>query len=160
MHESLTLNIFTDVASSSSFGDNSVNILLLTELIYQFDVILHHHQDCITQLAHEQDADELDWLLRLFTACDPYSENECKFDQGDYSSYVTYLLDPTTWPEEKEDSGEDELHELEDEDFIALDEDRGFYLRLPPGLYDILFPRERPLGPPRSNQGVQRQQCT
>ena len=154
MHKSLTLNIFTDVASSSSFGNNSVNILLLTELIYQFDMILHHHWDCITQLAHEQDADELDWLLCLFTACDPYSETECQFDQGNYSCYVTYLVDPATWPEEKEDSSEDELHELKDKDFIALDEDRGFHLRLPPGLYDILFPKERPLGPPRRNQGV------
>ena len=151
MHKSLTLNIFIDVASSSSFGNDSVNTLLLTELIYQFDVILHHHWDCITQLAHEQDANELDWLLCLFTACDPYSDTECQFDQGDYSSYVTYLLDPATWPEEKEDSSEDELHELEDEDFIALDEDRGFHLRLPPGLYDILFSRERPLGPPCRN---------
>ena len=96
MHKSLTLKIFIDVVSSSSFGNNSVNILLLTELIYRFDVILHHHWDCITQLAHEQNADELDWLLRLFTACDPYSEIECQFDQRDYSSYVTYLLDPAT----------------------------------------------------------------
>ena len=114
-------------------------------------MILHHHWDCITQLAHEQDTNELEWLLRLFTACDPYSETECQIDQGDYSCYVTYLVDPATWAANEEDSSEDELHELEDEDFIALDDDRGFHLRLPPRLYDILFPMERPLGPPRRN---------
>ena len=41
------------------------------------------------------------------------------------------------------------MYELNDEDFIALDEDRGFHLGLPPGLYDILFPRERPFVFPR-----------
>ena len=36
------------------------------------------------------------------------------------------------------------MYALEDTDFIALDEDRGLPLGLPPSLYDILFPRERP----------------
>ena len=84
----------------------------------------------------------MDWLLFLFTACDPYLETQCQFDQGDYQCYITYLVDPaTTWTED-EDS--DEMYELNDEDFIALDEDRFFHLSLPPGLYDILFLRERP----------------
>ena len=49
---------------------------------------------------------------------------------------------------ENEEDSED-IYELEDEDFIALDEDRGFHLGLSPGLYDILFSRERPFVFPR-----------
>ena len=31
----------------------------------------------------------MDWLLCLFTACDPYLETVCPFDEGDYSCYIT-----------------------------------------------------------------------
>ena len=77
-------------------------------------------------------------------ACDPYLETDCQFDQGDYHCYITYLVDPATWAKNEEDS--DDIYELEDEDFLSLDEDKGFHLGLPPSLYDILFPRERPFG--------------
>ena len=112
-------------------------------------MIMHFQWDTALHLAHTQDVKELDWLLRLFTACNPYLETDCQFDQGDYHCYITYLVDPATWAENEEDS--DDMYELEDEDFIALDKDRGFHLGLPPGLYDILFLRERPFGFPRRN---------
>ena len=110
---------------------------------------MHFQWDTILHLAHSQDAKELDWLLCLFTPCDPYLEIECTFEEGDYSCYITYLVNSATWAEAQEDS--DDMHKLEDEDFIALDEDRGFHIGLPPGLYNILFPRERPLGLPCRN---------
>ena len=134
------------MASSSSSRHDPVNISLLTDLIFQFHMLMHFQCDTIIHLSHTQDVKELDWLLCLFTACDPYLESECQFDQSDYQCYITYLVDPATWVEE-EDS--DEMYELNDKDFIALDEDRGFHLGLPPGLYDILFPRERPFVFPR-----------
>ena len=150
----LTQTIFTDEASSSSDGQNTVNILLLTQLIHEFYDIMHFQWEFITALSQDQDAEELEWLLRLFTACDPYLESECQFAQGDYACYVTYLVDNSTWANDElrdETSSEDDYFELEDIDFTALDEDRGFHLGLPPGLYDVLFPRERPLNPQRRN---------
>ena len=109
-------------------------------------MLMHFQWDTIIHLSHTQDVKELDWLLCLFTACDLYLEIECQFDQGDYQCYITYLVDPATWAED-EDS--DKMYELNDEDFTALDEDRGFHLGLPLGLYDTLFPRECPFVIPR-----------
>ena len=82
---------------------------------------MHFQWDTILHLAHTQDVKELDWLLCLFTACDPYLETECQLEQGDYHCYITYLVDMAAWAEDEEDS--DDIYKLEDEDFIALDED-------------------------------------
>ena len=97
--------------------------------------------DTITHLSQRQDVDKQDQLLRLFTACDPYLESDYHFDQGDYLRVITYLVDPNTWAEDEDIEA---MYALEDDDFIALDEDRGLSLGLPLVLYDILFPRERP----------------
>ena len=83
----------------------------------------------------------MDWLLRLFTICDPYLESTCPFDQGDYLAMITYLVDPNTW---EEDVDTEAIYTLEVLDFIALDmEDIGLAIGLPPGLYNILLLRER-----------------
>ena len=101
---------------------------------------MHFEWDTIAYLSQRQDVDKLDWLLRLFTACDPYLESNCPFDQGDFLTVITYLVDPNTW---EEDVDIEAIYALEVLDFIALDmEDRGLALGLPPGLYDILLPRE------------------
>ena len=87
-------------------------------------------------LSKSQNIEELNWLLCMFTACDPYMESTCPFRQDDYNRLIAFLLNPATW---EEDSDLDDL----DDNFIALDvEDRGFALGLPPGLYAILLPRE------------------
>ena len=104
-------------------------------------MLMKFQWDTITHLSQNQDVDELDWLLCLFTAYDPNLESECPFDQGDYLCLITYLVNPNTWAE---DEDIDAMYALEDDDFIALDEDRGIPLGLPPGLYNILFPRECP----------------
>ena len=55
---------------------------------------------------------------------------------------ITYLVNPDTW---EEDVDTEAIYTLEVLDFIALDmKDIGLDLGLPPGLYDILLPRERP----------------
>ena len=98
--------------------------------------------DTITYLSQRQDVDELDWLLWLFTACDPYLESDCPFDQSDYLWVITYLVDPDTWAEDEDIEA---MYVLDDNAFIALDvEDRGLSLGLPPNLYDILLHQEHP----------------
>ena len=88
--------------------------------------------------SQRQDVDKLDWLLCLFTACDPYLESTSPFDQGDYLAMITYLVDPDTW---EEDVDTEAIYALEVLDFIALDmEDRGLTLGHSPSLYNILFP--------------------
>ena len=130
------------MASSSSSGIKPIYPSLLDELLINFCMIMHFEWDTITYLSQTQDVDELDWLLRLFTTCDPYLESNYPFDWGDYLTVITYLVDLDTWVEDEDTEA---IYALEDKDFIALDMvDRGIGLGLPPGLYDILLPRGRP----------------
>ena len=98
--------------------------------------------DTITHLSQRQDIEELDWLLCMFTACNPYLESTFPFDQGDYLIVTTYLIDSNTW---QEDIDLEAIYALEVLDFISIDvDDRGITLGLLPGLSNILLPRERP----------------
>ena len=130
------------MASSSSSSIGPMYPSLLDELLIDFHMIMQFQRDTITHLSQRQDIDELDWFLHLFTACKPYLESTCPFDQGDYLAMITYLVDPDTW---EEDVDTEAIYALEVLDFISLDvEDRGLVLGLPRGLYDILLPRECP----------------
>ena len=130
------------MASSSSFGNGPVYPSSFDELFVKFHMIMHSTRDTIIHLYLSQNIEELDCLLCLFTACDPYLESTCPFSQDDYHILTTFLLDPKTW---EEDRDLEAIYALEDTNFIALHmEDRGLALGLPLGLYDILLPRGRP----------------
>ena len=89
--------------------------------------------------------EDLDWLLCMFTDCDPYMESTCPFRQDDYNRLIAFLLNLATWEEDSDLDDLEEFYALEDDNFIALRvEDRGLALGIPPGLYAILLPREGP----------------
>ena len=130
------------MASPSSFGNGPTALypFAFDEILVNVHRIMEFEWDTIIHLSKSQKIEELEWLLCLFTACDPSLERTCPFWQDDYHRLTTFLLDPKTW---KEDRDLEAIYALEDTNFIALDvEDRGLALGLK--LYDILLPRERP----------------
>ena len=112
------------MASFTSFGNGPTTLYLSSfdELLVKFHIVMHSAWDTVIHLSQSQDIEELDWLLRLFTACDSYLESTCPFSQGDYLTLTTFLIDLETWEEDKDFEA---IYALEDMDFIALDvEDR------------------------------------
>ena len=117
-----------------------------------FEPIMSWEHDMMNVLRAERNREELEWLVRLFTICEPYPVEgvvrmECAypFRQSDYELYVSFLLDPDSEMYEYDGEyylGPDACYGFRDEDFICLDddEDRGIRIGLPPGLWDVLFP--------------------
>ena len=116
-----------------------------------FEPIVSWEHDMVNTLRDERNREELEWLVRLFTICEPYPVEglvpmECAypFRQDEYELYVSFLLDPDSDMYEYDGMyylGHDACYGFRDEDFICLDdEDRGVRIGLPPGLWNILFP--------------------
>ena len=102
-------------------------------------------------LREERNREELEWLVRLLTICEPYPVEELvpmdqayPFRSCDIDSYVSFLIDPQADIYEYEGEyyiGPDACYGFRDEDFIYLDdEDRGIPIGLPPGLWNMLLP--------------------
>jgi len=159
MH-SFTLLMFwvlvTDMTSpSSSLGTTLGDwfSLHVSRIFDYADPILSFDWEMIMDLGCAGNVEEIEWLLRLYFACDPYPVEEIvpltqayPFEQHDFRDLAVFLEDLSR-PYEEEDLGlcSEACHGFGSEDFIYLDdivvpEDRGLALGLPPGLYDILFP--------------------
>lgn len=119
-----------------------------------FEPIVSWEHDMVAVLSEEQNWDELEWLVRLFTICEPYPvdglvpmEQAYPFGPDDIDSYVSWLIDPHADIYEYDDAyyiGPEANYGFEDSNFISLDdEDRGLALGLPPGLWAVLFPPPR-----------------
>lgn len=127
-----------------------------TELLDFFDPlffvpIISYETTMIEALAVEHNLEELEWLLRLFTACEPYPvegvlplDRAYPFRQQAYVDMVAYIIDPFAGLYEYDGAyyvGPEACYGFDDSDFIYLDDvDPGLALGLPPGLYRILFP--------------------
>ena len=79
--------------------DPSVLIELFDPLY--FEPIVSWEHDMIEVLRAEGNREELEWLVRLFTVCEPYPVEgvipmDCAypFSQSDYERYVSFLLNP------------------------------------------------------------------
>ena len=113
-----------------------------------FDPIISWEYDMVRSLVDEGDGEELEWLLRLFTACEPYPvegviplDAAYPFRQTHYSDMVSHLMDPQADIYEYDDEyyiGPEACYGFTDGDFICLDDDWG--VGLPLGLRNILFP--------------------
>ena len=114
-----------------------------------FDPIISWEYEMVRSLAAEEDYEELEWLLRLFTACEPYPvegviplDLAYPFQQAHYMDMVVHLIDPQRDIYEYDEEyyiGPEACYGFTDEDFIYLDdEDMG--VGLPPGLWNILLP--------------------
>ena len=137
-------------SSSSSGSVYDITDMYPFDALY-FEPIISWEHDMIEVLRAEGNREELGWLVRLFTVCEPYPVEgvipmDCAypFSQSDYERYVSFLLDPYFDMYEYDGDyyiGPDACYGFGDNDFICLDdEDRGISIGLPPGLWNILFP--------------------
>ena len=139
---------FEDFSGNDQYPFESIELLDYFDPLY-FDPIISWEYDMVRSLAAEGNCEELEWLLRLFTACEPYPvegviplDSAYPFRQADYRDMVTHLIDPQADIYEYDEEyyvGPDACYGFTDGDFIYLDdEDMG--VGLPPGLRNILFP--------------------
>ena len=115
-----------------------------------FDAILSWEYETIRALRNEENLQELDWLIRLMTICEPYPvEGLIPMDQAypfgpeAIESYMYFLIDPQADIYEYDEEyyvGPEACYGFSDKDFIYLDEDPGLALGMHPGLHRILFP--------------------
>ena len=85
----------------------------------------------IEVLRDEGNREELEWLVRLFTVCEPYPvegvipmDRAYPFRQRDFGRYVSFLIDPEFEMYEYDEEfylGPDACYGFRDEDFICLD---------------------------------------
>jgi hypothetical protein len=116
-----------------------------------FEPIVSWEHDTVEILSDEGNSEELEWLVRLLTICEPYPVEGLEpmnqaypYSSEDIDEYVSYLLDPQADIYEYDGRyylGPEACYGFDDDDFVYLDDqDRGVGLGLPPGLYNILFP--------------------
>ena len=141
---------FEDFSGNDQYPLESIELLDYFDPLY-FDPIISWEYDMVRILAAEQDCEELEWLMRLFTACEPYPvegviplDIAYPFRQAHYMDMVAHLLDPQADMYEYDGEyygGPDACYGFRDEDFIYLDEeDRGIPIGLPPRLWNMLLP--------------------
>ena len=114
-----------------------------------FEPIMSWGHETIENLRGERNREELEWLVSLFTVCEPYPiEGLVPMDQAypfspcDIDSYVSFLIDPQADMYEYDGEyyvGPDACYGFTDGDFIYLD-DENMGVGLPPGLQNILLP--------------------
>ena len=72
--------------ASPSFinGNGSTNLhpLSFNEVLVNFYMIMWSEWDTVIHLSKSQNMEDLDWLLSMFTSCDPCKESTCPFRQG------------------------------------------------------------------------------
>lgn len=117
------------------------------------DPIVSWEFEMVEILREEGNREELEWLVRMFTVCEPYPVEDLEpmdqaypFSSEDIDSYVSWLIDPWTNLYEYDDAyylGPEANYGFDNRDFICLDDDRGLALGMPPGLWATLFPPPR-----------------
>ena len=139
---------FEDFSGNDQYPLESIELLDYFDPLY-FDPIISWEYDMVRILAAERDCEELEWLMRLFTVCEPYPvegviplDIAYPFRQAYYTDMVAYLIDPHADMYEYDGEyyvGPDACYGFTDGDFIYLD-DENMGLGLPPGLQNILLP--------------------
>ena len=139
---------FEDFSGNDQYPLKSIELLDYFDPLY-FDPIISWEYDMVRSLAAERDCEELEWLVSLFTVCEPYPiEGLVPMDQAypfspcDIDSYVSFLIDPQADMYEYDGEyyvGPDACYGFTDGDFIYLD-DENMGVGLPPGLQNILLP--------------------
>ena len=138
-----------DMSESGQSSDASLEYYFLDPIYYV--PIMSWEHDMVAILASERDREEIEWLVRLFTVCEPYAVEDLEpmdraypFRSCDIEEYVSYVIDPQRDIYEFDGKyylGPDACYGFEDEDFVYLDDDdRDVPVGLPPELWHILFP--------------------
>ena len=107
-----------------------------------FEPIVSWEHGMVEILRAEGNREELEWLVCLFTICEPYPVEgvvpmDCAypFRQRDYECYVSFLIDPDSEIYEYDGEyylGSDACYGFRDEDFVCLDDEyRGIQIGLP-----------------------------
>lgn len=116
-----------------------------------FEAVVSWEYEAVETLKGEGNHEELEWLVRLLTICEPYPvegllpmDQAYPFSSEDIDSYVSFLIDPQRDIYEYDGEyyiGPEACYGFSDEDFICLDdEDPGLAVGLSPGLHRVLFP--------------------
>ena len=150
------IQVMAESSSASGSGSHETDGYDPTDLYDFFDPVLFTpivswEHETVNVLRAERNSEELEWLVRLMTICEPYPVEglvpmDCAhpFRQSDYEDYVAYLIDPDKDLYEYDGryyTGPDACYGFRDSDFIYLDDYHG---PLPLDLWLTFFPPEVP----------------